>query len=156
VKRGALLVALLALLNAGCAAGPGLGWTYKADSGTGTTDGPLALWGESETMAFQVLRCNARAGTIEFEDIEAEPFPGAWPVRLRAGGEAWAGEERMDPDDGVPVARIRVPLDHSLVTAMGRGAKVTISGVSGSFDLPSGPAVRRVVQECRSGAAVRG
>ena len=147
--------ALLVLAVAGCASlasRSGPGWTYKASSGTGLPDGPMALWGEAETMAFHVLRCNARERLLEFEDVEAEPFDGGRSIRFEAGGQLWIGEERMKPDDGVPVAVARLPLDNPVVTAIMQGAPLRISGSFGSFELESHRAVRRVVRECRFAA----
>lgn len=144
------------MLLAGCASladRSGLGWTYKASGGAGPYDGPLALWGEPITMAFHVFRCNASERSLHFEDIEVEDFAGGRAIRFEAGGEVWTGEERMEPPDGVPVSVARLPLDHPVVTEIGGGAPVRISGASGTMELASPKPVRRVVRECRAAAA---
>lgn len=147
---------MLASAMSGCATVPAASrfdWTYKANGGAGPHDGPLALWGEPRTMAFHVFRCNAPERSLEFEDIEVEPFEGIRPIRFEAGGQAWSGEERMRPPDGVPVSVARLPLDHPLVTALERGTSpIRIAGAGGTFDLPSHRSIRRVIRECRAAA----
>lgn len=149
------LAAALALLG-GCATvdeRSGVGWSYKANGGAGPHDGPLALWGEPLTMAFHVVRCNAPERLLEFEDIEAEDFEGARPIRFEAGGQVWSGEERMEPPDGVPISVARLPLEHPLVSAVERGAgTIRIVGTQGDWNLPSHRTVRRVIRECRAKA----
>lgn len=157
--RGVAAAALLlGLAVAGCATvgpGPRLGWTYKPDSGTGAADGPLALFGEPETMAFNVLRCNAPERLLEFEDIEAEPFEGGRPIRFEAGGQVWSGEERMEPPDAVPVSVARLPLDHPLVSALERGAApLRVTMQVGTMELPNHRAVRRMIRECRAATRI--
>jgi hypothetical protein len=144
-----LVGALLVSFAAGRASSQ-VAWSYKADDGRGPASGPLALWSKPETMAFNVLRCNARERLLEFEDIEAEEFAGGRPIRFEAGGRTWVGEERMEPPDGVPVSVARLPLDHPVVTAIARGAPIRISGTAGTFLLPNHRVVRRVIRECRS------
>jgi hypothetical protein len=155
MRKAVRVVSVLGLMLANCATLPardGPGWSYKANSGTGFADGPMALWAEPETLAFNGLRCNAPAGMLEFEDIEAQEFGGARPIRFEAGGQVWNGEERMKPPDLVPVSVARLPLAHPVVTAMGRGSSMRISGASGTMELPSSHAVRRVIRECRAAA----
>jgi hypothetical protein len=154
--RKRLTLVLASGLLAGCAtvlSERPVDWTYKANGGAGPTDGPLALWGEPITMAFNVFRCNAPERLLEFEDIEVEDFPGARPIRFETGGQAWSGEERMKPPDGVPMSVARLPLDHPVVTALERGASaVRITGHAGSWELPSHRVVRQVIRECRKAA----
>lgn len=156
MRQGVALAAALGLVLGGCATlseRSAAAWSYKATDGTASADGPLALWGEPNTLAFHVLRCNVPASMLEFEDIEAEEFEGGRPIRLEAGGHSWSGEERMDPADAVPVSRTRLPLYHSVVTALGKGASLRVSRVSGSMELAVSGAVRRVVEDCRALAA---
>ena len=157
--------AALLLLGA-CAAGQrerpearqsGFGWYYKANTGVGADDGPLALYGSPRTLASHLFACGKRRGALEFAEIEVEPFRGKREITLSAGGAAWTGIDELDPPGGVPISRVRIPLGHGLVDAIAAGASAIVirRGSRRGYGLPNHPIVGRVIRECRAASAAQ-
>ena len=126
-------------------------WGYKTDSGVGLKDGPMALYGPPETLAYLTLSCDRAAGALELATLDSDLFEGDRPIAMEAGGVRWSGTERLDPPDLVAVARASIPLDHPVVGALAQGATpLIISGASGKpSSIPNDALIGRVIRECR-------
>lgn len=134
---------------------PTYGWVYDAGEGR---EGPEALYGVIQGETDLALTCNRRDQTLSFVamglpdreasqrdiirigDVRAE-LPMRWEPFEYAGESLWQSVTA-------------VPMSHPLAAALGTNAGPIVFEMTADRTparIPSDPAVRRVVRECRAG-----
>lgn len=116
-------------------------WTMKIDSVA-----PVAMYGPSDTQVDFAVRCDPKAQTI----IVQRPGPGS-TVTIDAGG----GQSQTFPGqniDGKVDARIALA-DPFLNVLTGPAGRISVSAGGDAVEVPTGRAIRRVIEVCRNPAA---